>query len=277
MKPRILVLCAAAALSACSSSSSPTTGASDDGGGSSGGSSGASSSGAGADSGGETGAASSSSGSGTSSGSSSGSGSEGGSEAGLDSGSSSGSDSSSSGSGSGGNTATGSVNGVSLTVAGSLALTGTLALQDGGVAQTLVVGLSSADLSSFCAAAQMYSNTDIASTTTLTVGALVLGSTPVGPGTYTIDSDAGTSTGEGALSQTNATCQDTVHDQATSGTVTITSASSTNVTGTYDLTFAGGSMSGSFSAGVCPITIGNNGDAGADGGAGDGGPNCLQP
>lgn len=59
----------------------------------------------------------------------------------------------------------------------------------------------------------------------------------------------------GALLQSGAMCQNTFEQFTTSGSITFTQVSSAEVKGTYDLTFPGGTLSGSFDAPVCPNIV----------------------
>ena len=88
--------------------------------------------------------------------------------------------------------------------------------------------------------------------------------TPVGPGTYTLTGSAQTGMAIGALFQSGSTCQSTTLGEATGGTIVVSTVTSTTATGTFDLTFSGGSLTGSFSAPLCDFnTTGGSGDAGA--------------
>jgi hypothetical protein len=91
---------------------------------------------------------------------------------------------------------------------------------------------------------------------------------PVDPGTYTIKASSSSLTAA-SFSSTNGTCQSS-DSQATAGTITIASLDASGITGSYNLTFPSGPVSGSFTAGFCSIP-----DAGSS--ATDAAPNCVSP
>ncbi len=77
----------------------------------------------------------------------------------------------------------------------------------------------------------------------------------IAPGTYDIvsfaDATGASGTVVAALTGYDATCASTSASPATAGTITITSASSTEIDGSANLTFADGRISGAFSAPIC--------------------------
>jgi hypothetical protein len=83
--------------------------------------------------------------------------------------------------------------------------------------------------------------------------ALVVGTSAalVQPGTYTINAH-GAETATAEFAKVDAKCQSTLMDAATGGTVTITTFSTSEVSGAFQLTFPDGSLSGSFDAPACP-------------------------
>jgi hypothetical protein len=198
------------------------------------------------------------SGSGSSSGSTSSSGSSGSGSSSSSSGSSSGSGggaSSSSGGVEPGNSVTGSAGGVSLTANGAVAIN---APDDG--TGTLSIILANVSLDGVCTSAQAGTPTQPASMTWLNLEAFDIGSKTVSTGTYSWNNGPGT--GDANLYQSSSTCETTAGDSAYKGTIKVTAISSSTVSGTFELTFEDGTMSGSFSAPIC-AGIGYTGDAGA--------------
>jgi hypothetical protein len=95
------------------------------------------------------------------------------------------------------------------------------------------------------------SNAHLASTTALEL--IMFGD--IAPGTYDVVSFAEATGASGtvvaALTNYDGACTSTNASPATAGTVTITSASSTELAGSAKLTFADGQISGAFSAPIC--------------------------
>jgi hypothetical protein len=164
------------------------------------------------------------------------------------------------------------VNGVSLTAAASIAGVGSGGKLDGGVTdQVLVVEVMSVSASGLCAALMGNTGSAVASSTVL---GMMVGSgsgTPVGPGTYTLTGSAETGMALAVLLQSDSTCKSTEVGEATGGTIVVSSVTSTTATGTFNLTFSGGSLTGSFSAPLCGFDTTTGTGAG-----GDAGPACLQ-
>ena len=75
----------------------------------------------------------------------------------------------------------------------------------------------------------------------------------VTPGTYTYSGGASGKDMTANFTTMNATCATAINAPATGGSVTITAISGTSVSGTFDLTFAQGSFSGSFSSPICDV------------------------
>jgi hypothetical protein len=123
---------------------------------------------------------------------------------------------------------------------------------DGGAGYEAIVGLLNLDIPNACAAAQtseQFANTQA-------VLLVVVETTPIVAGqVYAVvnETDGGVGTGAEALySASNATCQNVTTEEATGGTVTFTTLSSTTMAGTFTVTFSGGdSASGSFDIPVC--------------------------
>ena len=147
---------------------------------------------------------------------------------------------------------TGSVGGATLTVQGATALVGQTTDLLGTTTEVALVGLTSAS-GATCAT---LTGGQAASATGLTL--LIVSKTPVEPMTYPIEPST-----QGAphlpavlavFSRTNASCI-SVYDgggpDVFGGTVTISEISSATVVGTYSVTFADGTLAGSFSAPVC--------------------------
>jgi len=243
--PRLAWLAACAgAVAACSSSSGEGTTMGDGGAGSA--SSSGSGSGAASGSGSSSGA--SGSGSGSGSGSSSGSGGSGGS-GGMSAGAGTGS-------------ANGTFGGQALSVQGALAATITNTESLGAAAYGYVVFL--ANIANICELAATMPNATVhgAQELTLAIGT----ASPLAPGTFAVIPPAGTAaTGATVTYQiADTTCAVIGAEQAVSGSVTIATASSSEITGAFDIVLspvsADGTLNtaqmdhvtGSFSAPYCP-------------------------
>jgi hypothetical protein len=80
---------------------------------------------------------------------------------------------------------------------------------------------------------------------------LQIAADPVTVGSYPVNVSETSSTALFATNNEN--CYDTFqHGAATAGTITVTAASSSGVSGSYDLTLEAGHLTGSFDATVCP-------------------------
>jgi hypothetical protein len=88
---------------------------------------------------------------------------------------------------------------------------------------------------------------------------------PVGPGTYTVGTK--TSAAQATFESTDASCNQT-DAQATGGTIVISSVSGSSVSGTYDVTFPSGPLSGSFQTSFCTEPDAGKSDAAAQ---------CISP
>jgi hypothetical protein len=114
------------------------------------------------------------------------------------------------------------------------------------------VGVVITNVPGVCDVLQRHGNPP--SATVLAVAVSEAGST-VSPGTYTIGTQLVTAATADYAAQ-NASCQETLSEAATGGTVTLTAASSALVEGSFDVTFASGDhLSGSFSAPICNVDI----------------------
>ncbi|HEY6461863.1 MAG TPA: hypothetical protein VIY73_16975 [Polyangiaceae bacterium] len=148
------------------------------------------------------------------------------------------------------------------------------ALDDGGSCaqsgQVLSVGLSNRG-DSTCAALQQNvvqpQNVEYANLEAL----LLIVVSPNGtsaPGTYAIPGSTGTAGIQAGaqLDTTNASCAPAIHVSADGGSITLTAVSTTEVAGTYDVTFGSqGSYSGTFDVPLCDV---QSGGAGAGSNAG---------
>jgi hypothetical protein len=202
-----------------------------------------------ADTGGSSGSGSSGGSSG-SSGSGGSSGSDGGSGSGSDGGS--GSDSgSSSESGSGGNSATGTVGGVALAPQDAFFNSDKQGPSGTGQPNT-ILGITSFG----GACTELYTDDHVPrSSADITMYLVSSGGPVTAPGTFTFASGT-PSTGNvfsgATFGATDGACGET-SVAATAGTVTVTSVSSTQLVGTFDLTFGAGHVTGTFSAARCVI------------------------
>jgi hypothetical protein len=114
------------------------------------------------------------------------------------------------------------------------------------------------NLPGFCAVEQGHHNPPNAQELTLEVFEYV---GALGPGTYGIGSSS-SQLGEAAFSATDASCNPTAASAslgvglAASGTITLSSVSATEITGSFDLTFSPSNhITGTFSAPVCNATV----------------------
>lgn len=179
----------------------------------------------------------------------------------------------------GGNSASGSVDGVSLPVASGFAFVGPSILSGcygetcDPFGDTVEVVLTNA-AGFTCSFVASQENATFANVAVLTLE--VGNATPVGPGTYAIDT-AAEDAGDGAwplaaawLATATADCGAGLAVRATGGSVRLTTASATHVAGSYTATFAQGTLAGSFDVDVCSLADASTGneDAGA--------PQCVQ-
>ena len=131
----------------------------------------------------------------------------------------------------------------------SIALFGT---QSVGAVPVAYAGAILTNLNGTCGVLQRKGNP--ASATAITV--LVATRNPsVALGTYPIGNIAGTNA-EVGYSAESATCMTTVNEKATGGTITITHADGTTVSGSFDATFPSGDhLTGNFSSAVCAVDV----------------------
>jgi hypothetical protein len=148
----------------------------------------------------------------------------------------------------GSNSASGTVEGASLSVRDALSFQATLTadLPDGGA--VYLVGFVLTDTSGICA--DIAAQRSPPSTTILSVG--VEGFQPITLGTYPVSLLPNPDLTVAAFVKADANCQSAVSDEATSGSVTFSAISSGQASGTFDLTFPdAGHLTGSFSAPNC--------------------------
>jgi hypothetical protein len=149
---------------------------------------------------------------------------------------------------------TGAVDGTGLAVASSTAVVGASAALTGTSEHILLVGFSSASGGN-CSTLQS-SDVQIANATGLAI--LVVSNTPIELTTYKVAPGNGATptlpAATAFFSPTNSMCVnelDAGSAAANSGTVKVTALSDSSIEGTYDLTFSGGSLRGSFTTPVC--------------------------
>jgi hypothetical protein len=185
-----------------------------------------------------------------------------------------------------GTTVTGTVGGTSLSVASQLAAIGPQSTScsgfsgDGGGqtctsnGQAVIVVLTNRS-DATCAAAQAEATSGGSFEFANFAELLLLVSTATGtvaPGTYSIVSPSSTvlSGAAAIFGTTNATCGTVIDSNATSGSITLTQVSATDVSGTYDVSFGSeGSFSGAFDVAICDVP-----DAGTGGSRGGGPTVC---
>ncbi|MGH7434952.1 MAG: LamG domain-containing protein [Polyangiaceae bacterium] len=168
---------------------------------------------------------------------------------------------------------TGSVSGITLSAMDEASISGLIFPSTGGIgvtSQAAVLGIVISDTPGACSVQlnALAGSDQKAATTQLALAMGVGGSTPIGPGTYGINSgltsgpdslNPGQSWVFASLTQTTATCgfsPSTVtggqpDSQAASGTITISQVTSSSISGSFDLTFNSGTLTGSFDAPTC--------------------------
>jgi hypothetical protein len=129
-------------------------------------------------------------------------------------------------------------------------------VSDGGKSES-AVGVIVTNIAGACSALQTHDNP--ANAITLTIEVTAAG-TRVAPGAYSVvPSGFGASAGYAA---DDSNCNETASARASSGTVTLTTVTASQVTGSFSLTFDGTDMvTGTFSAPIC--TYSNEADAAA--------------
>jgi len=158
-------------------------------------------------------------------------------------------------SGGGGSSTSAGGNVVNGTIAGSaVPIKDSMAVYQNGpdVAYAIVV---MTDAPNICASTQRQRTPP--GSTSLSLGLIEgLGITSLSPGTFQVTVSAGE--GNEAVvgyEVQDSSCNLITGGDATSGTVTLTSVSSTSLSGTFDVTFpSGDEVTGSFDAPVCPLT-----------------------
>jgi hypothetical protein len=162
------------------------------------------------------------------------------------------------GGGGGGATVSGTLGGQAVATTDQVGLVGTETTNGTTVAFAAAV---ITNLPGACAIAQSNGNPRNSQTLVLEVGEE---GTAVPPGTYSI---GGTTTvALATFVAQDDTCTQTAQDTGTSGTITITTASSTEVAGSFDVTFnTGDHLTGTFSAPVCDASLTDDGGTSACG------------
>jgi hypothetical protein len=127
-----------------------------------------------------------------------------------------------------------------------------------GTATATVVGAVFTNVADACGVVQGMHNPP--NVTTLTLGGLFAG-TPA-TGTYPIGVSGAGSYAVATYSSTNGNCVKSYGESATSGTVTLTNITATEIDGSFDVTFSSGDhLTGSFSAPVCSVPTSDGGTA----------------
>jgi hypothetical protein len=162
----------------------------------------------------------------------------------------------------GGTSVSGTVDGVSLNVKDSVSWQGsTIAGSDGGAAWAVVI----TNIPGTCAVLSSPKNPP----NTQLLLLLVEAAGPVTPGTYQV-ALGGVAAAGGGFITTDAQCHSGVSESATSGSITISTATSTEATGEFILNFgsagSAGTMRGSFSAPFCAAFSNVFSGGGGDGG-----------
>jgi hypothetical protein len=102
-------------------------------------------------------------------------------------------------------------------------------------------------------------NVELASTDSLTL--IVSQSGTLSPGTFNVSEGGGS--GEADYSSSSATC-DSTDVPATSGTITLSTLTASQATGSFDLTFGSGQVTGSFTVPICGAFPPVSADAGPE-------------
>jgi hypothetical protein len=113
-------------------------------------------------------------------------------------------------------------------------------------------GVAITNIAGTCALLQRHGNPKSAQALTMEV---IVTSSSVVSGTYAVGGQTAPFA-SAAFAAQDATCTTTTDEQATSGSIVLTTVSAATVDGTFDLTFAGGDhLTGSFTAPVCNYDI----------------------
>jgi hypothetical protein len=160
---------------------------------------------------------------------------------------------SSSSGGSGTTTIQGTIGGATVATTSTVAVVGSLVDTFGPFTSNGVTVVVS-NVAGFCSIAQH--NATPASADVLTL--IVASPDPVAPGVYPIISAPSASQSFGAVTYetSDASCDTSGTHSATSGSITVSSVSSTSVHGTFEVTMdTGDDVSGSFAASVCDVSL----------------------
>jgi hypothetical protein len=122
-----------------------------------------------------------------------------------------------------------------------------------------MIGVAITDTGGQCAALQAGAVTKNTQMLSLIVATGVAGTTApaLGTGTYSIGTSQTTSSytiTSATVEKRDAACGATVSQEATSGTITISALSGSSISGSVNLTFPSGTLSGSFNAAVCSVS-----------------------
>jgi hypothetical protein len=148
----------------------------------------------------------------------------------------------------------GTAGGAPLAVTDEVAFVGTG--MENGVTQAYA-GVFITNVAGTCGILQRGANPPSLQMLQIAVGAP--GST-VTAGSYALGSST-TSTASALFQAEDATCTPTTNEQASSGTITLSSVDGSTVKGSFDLTFANGDhLTGSFSAPVCDASLAGSSD-----------------
>jgi hypothetical protein len=165
------------------------------------------------------------------------------------------SSSSSGGGGSGSASVTGTIQGATVPSNDAVGLSSVAS--NNGVTEA-AVGVIVTSVNNACGVLQDHGNP--ANATALVVEVAAMGSS-VATGTYNIVSSGFGATASYAAQDQN--CNTTLNETASSGTVTISSNSGSSVSGTFDLTFDGDHLTGSFTAPICSYSTSTDGGTAA--------------
>lgn len=162
--------------------------------------------------------------------------------------------SSSSNGGGGSSSVSGKAGSSSVATTDTISLVGT---QTNNGVQVAFAGAFITNVSGSCAVIQRNGNPR--NTTALSLVVATQGAS-VPAGSYTVGAQGQSSAAEASYEATDSNCNKTTNEKATGGTITLTTVSSTTVTGTFDVTFASGDhLTGNFTAPVCSATLNTSG------------------
>jgi hypothetical protein len=174
-----------------------------------------------------------------------------------------------SGSGTGSGTATGTVGGASLSVRTAISVHVAQALGEEWAVLVMDLPLSCGDLQKAVRSGSVSALPGTILALQVVSSNLSGGApTPIGPGTYSTSPPAGGDPNgdvTGVMASFGKSQPDacsTAGDDATDGTLTIAAVDGSHIAGSYDLTFADGSLHGTFDAPTCDIPLTGPADAG---------------